>query len=153
MGGPEGIVDVELRGRRELFRERGIVRFFTGRETKILQKQYVAGSKLADGLIDGRAHGLAYELHASSKEGRKVLANRLQAEFGLRFSFGPAEERGDHERSVPLEEKSQRGKRFPDAGVVGDGPVLERHVEVGANEDPASLDVEVRNAQLLHAKS
>ena len=47
----------------------------------------------------------------------------------------------DHERGAPVEELAERGDGRADPHVVGDPAALERHVEVGADEDPGAGDV------------
>ena len=48
---------------------------------------------------------------------------------------------GDHERGAPVEELTERGNGRADPHVVGDPAALERHVEVGADEDAGAGDV------------
>jgi hypothetical protein len=51
-----------------------------------------------------------------------------------------------------VEEVSQRRERGADAHVVGDLPVLERDVEVGADEDPPAGDLRLPDrARSTHA--
>ena len=87
-----------------------------------------------------------------AEERRQALADRRQGELRLGLSFRPAEVGCDDERSASLEEKLQCRDRFANPCIVRDRTVLERHVEVGAHEYAASLDVEIRNAQLSHGK-
>src|SRR5262249_15440837 len=61
----------------------------------------------------------------------------------------PAEVRRQDELGVALEEPAQRRQRGVDAGGVADAAVLERHVEVGADEHALSGDVEI--VQRAHA--
>ncbi len=49
-----------------------------------------------------------------------------------------------------LQEVLDGGQGRPDAGVVGDLPVLERHVEIDADEDALARRVEVANGALVH---
>jgi len=49
--------------------------------------------------------------------------------------------RGEDQRGFALEELGESGKRPADAKVIGDGPALERDVQVGADEDPLPGDV------------
>ena len=53
-------------------------------------------------------------------------------------------------RDVALEQVLERRQRGPDPGVVRDLAVLERHVQVGAEEHDLAGDVRVANrARLL----
>ena len=75
----------------------------------------------------------------------QALGNRRDRE-GRIGALRPPEVRADrHVRGVPLEEKLERRQRRPDARVVRDAPVLERHVEIGADEDLLPRDVSLSN--------
>jgi hypothetical protein len=54
--------------------------------------------------------------------------------------------RADHDsRRCTLDQQLDRGQRRTDPRVVGDGPVLERHVQIGAQEDALAADLSVSN--------
>ena len=50
---------------------------------------------------------------------------------------------GDDGQRAAVEQLAQQRHAGADAAVVPDGPVLHRHVEVAADEDPLARDVEV----------
>ncbi len=58
-----------------------------------------------------------------------------------------------NETCTLLNGKAQCGKRFADAGVVGNHAVLERHVEVHADEDTLPAEIEVFDGELVHGRS
>ena len=49
--------------------------------------------------------------------------------------------RGEHERGAALPELAERGQGRGDPRVVGHRAAVERHVEVGADEDARAVDV------------
>src|SRR5262249_61540536 len=69
--------------------------------------------------------------------------HRPERQRGRPPSLGPPQVRCQDQLAVALEDPAQRGQRRIDARGVGDGAVLERHVEVGADEDALAGDVEV----------
>src|SRR6185437_13832779 len=60
--------------------------------------------------------------------------------------FGPAEMRADrHVLRLALAQELERRQRGTNPRVVGDTPVLERHVEIGADEHPLPGNVRLSN--------
>src|SRR5207237_925963 len=71
--------------------------------------------------------------------------------LGLELALGRAAEvGGDHHRGAALERQLDAGHRGADARVVGDAAVLDRNVEVGADEDALAAQVDLRHALELH---
>ena len=69
------------------------------------------------------------------------LLDRLQGERGV-GPLGAAEMRHEHDLAgAAVEQEPDRRQRGPDARVVGDAPVLERDVEVDADERALAGDV------------
>ena len=60
--------------------------------------------------------------------------------FGSGFPFGPAEVREQHDARAAVEQRVDRRQRGANARVVGDCALVERHVEVDANERPLSAN-------------
>ena len=71
----------------------------------------------------------------------QAVGDGPEAEVVLRLPFRPSEMGGNHERGAPVEELTERGDGRADPHVVGDPTAFERHVEVGADEDPRAGDV------------
>ena len=119
----ERVVDVDVAAVGELVREALVVRRLARIEPRVLEH--------ADPLVRQQlAQPRRDRFHRVS---RAVL-------LGLR----PAEMRADtHLCRVALEQKLQRRQRGADTRVVCDTAVLERHVEVGADQDGLARDVGV----------
>ena len=83
-----------------------------------------------------------------------MLAHRLDPAGGV-FALRPAEVGADADAlDSSLEQQLERRQCGADAGVVGDLPVLERDVEVGADEDGLAVDVGVANrARQAHPRA
>ena len=117
----EGVVDEEVAALGQLTRELGIVRRLAGVEARVLEH--------LDPLV--------------RQERAQPLAHRLDPERGI-LALRPAEVRADADAGrAALEQQLERRQRRPDARVVGDPPVLERDVQVGADEDGLAVDVRV----------
>jgi hypothetical protein len=121
--GAEGVVDEQVAAFGEAARGVRVVLGLAGVEARVLEDLHaLVGKQLAQALGDRR--------HRE----RRVLSLR------------PPEVRAHGDgRRVALEQQLQRGKRGLDARVVGNPPVLERDVEVGADENVLPRDVRVAN--------
>ena len=49
-----------------------------------------------------------------------------------------------------IEDRFERGNSSTNAGVVGDFAVLDRDVEIDADEDPLTVQVEIANGHFVH---
>ncbi len=75
---------------------------------------------------------------------------RAQRQRRVGRALGPAEVRADDHAAPRARAGSWRvGQRGPDAGVVGDPAVLERHVEVGAHQHPRALATSAGRGRVL----
>ena len=89
--------------------------------------------------------GVGRQRHVDSQELGQAGRDRGQGEFGLDRALRAAEMRGDHDTGAGVEQALERGQGGADAAVVGDVAVLvERHVEVGPDEDPLPGEVAER---------
>ena len=119
----ERVVDVEVAAVGELAREALVVRRLARVEARVLEH--------VDALV-----------RQELSQPRRDRRHRVLRAVLLRLR--PAEMRADaHLRRALLEQELERRQRGADAGVVGDAPVLERHVEVGADEHGLPRDVGV----------
>ena len=80
----------------------------------------------------------------------KSIGHRLQAELRRRLALRPAEVRGENHRRALVERVLNRRQRRGDARVVGDRAVLERHVEVDADEDTLAAQIEILDRVFVH---
>ena len=96
---------------------------------------------------------VAGDRHVPAEELRQPLRDGPQAEAVLDLAVGPAEvAREDDPRAVGEQVVDGRDGGA-DARVVGDLAVLERDVEVDADEDALAGDVDVADGQLVHGRS
>ena len=123
MGGAEGVVHVEVEAVGELAREARVVARLAGVEARVLEHaDPLVRQKLAEPGLDG-----------------------LHRERGV-FALRPPEVRADDDLGgAALQQELERRQRGANPRVVGDLPVLERHVQVGAHEHALAGDVGVAN--------
>ena len=76
------------------------------------------------------------------------LRDGTQAERGIGLTAGPAQMRGDDHRAALLASRADGGERRPEAAVLGYAPILQRHVQIGPQQEPAAAQVEVSKGQL-----
>jgi hypothetical protein len=132
---PERVVDVGIGVGRQRLRERGVVLLLLRVEAQVLQEQGLAGAEAAHGVLGARPEGIARAGDVEPEERREPLGDGAQPQAVQDLAVGAAEvAREDHPRAL-VQEVPDRGNGRPDPGVVLDLPVLERHVEVDADED------------------
>ena len=121
--GAEGVVDEEVAALGQLPREFGVVLRLPGVEARVLEQ--------LDPLVpEQRAQVLAHRLHPVNR-----VVPRRPPEMGADADAG----------GVAVEQQLQRRERGPDARVIGNATVLERDVQVGADEDAFAAHVRVPN--------
>ena len=120
----EGVVHVEVHARRQLARELRVVPGLARVEAGVLEHAHArVGEQLAQARRNGR--------------------DRVRGIRPLR----PSQVRADGDLGGPaLEQQLERRQGRPDPRVVRHAPVLERHVEVGAQEHALPRDVGVADA-------
>ncbi len=119
MGRAEGVVDVEIHPLGEPARGVGVVLRLAGIEARVLEHaQPVVGDELLEPRRDRR-----------DRE-RRIVPLRA-AEMGADGDL----------RRVAIEEEPDRRHSRTDSRVVGDRSVLERHIEIRANEDALAADL------------
>ena len=153
VGGPERVVDVHVGVGRELRRERRVVRLLLGVEAQVLEQQ--------------RPRPLRRRLTASSVPmPERVAGHRHVAAEELRQALGDRAAGGGRRMTLPLGRprwlaRMTLAPRLEQVVMVGiaarmressrDLAVLERDVEVDADEDALAGDVGVADRELVHA--
>ena len=146
--GAERVVDINLRQRRKLLSEGGVVFLLLLVEADVFQQQHLAvlqrgrlGLRVGTDDVGRQRDVLAQQLGQALGDGRKRI---FRVEFALRAAHVRAE---DHPRVV-RQQVLDRRQRADNAVVVGDTAVLHRDVEVAADEHSFARDVDVLHALL-----
>src|ERR1700730_6594843 len=80
----------------------------------------------------------------------EFLRGGRQGILWLRATLRPAKVRGEDETSSLVNGETQRRKGFADARVVGDETVLDRDVEVDADEHALAVELEIVDGEFAH---
>ena len=145
----EGVVHVRVERGGEGLRERRIVALLLGMEADILQQERLAEGRGADLLGDLVADAVRGEGDAVSEELREALGDRRKAER-IVGALRAAQMRADPDHRPAVQERAHRGKRRADARVVRDAAVLDRDVQVRAEEHALPRRIEVGDRALGH---
>ena len=108
----------------------------------------LAGLQSVDHRLGPRTDAVLREgdMTAAQRPGQG-LDDRPQRKIRVGFAVGPAEMRDDHDACVLLGQFADGGGEPGNARLVGDAAVFHRHVEIGADENPLALGIEVVEGQ------
>ena len=124
----ERVVHVEVGEARKLPRVGVVVRRLPGPEAGVLE--------------DGQGRGRVVERDLAVEELREPLGDGPKRVSRIRLAFRAPEVRAeDRSRDGAIEEELDGRERGPDARVVGNRSLLERDVEVDADEDALPADI------------
>ena len=151
---PERVVHVQVGEIRELLRERRVVLLLFLVEADVLEHDEVValGARRGDRLHGRLADAVLGEGHLALQQRRQVIGHRLQAELGARPALRPPEVRREDHRRAVLQRVRDGGQRRPHPRVVLDAPLLDRDVEVDADEDALAGEIEIADGQLRHGR-
>src|SRR5689334_5018648 len=150
MGGPERVIDIDVAERGERFAKRLVVLLFAIVEAKIFKQHDVAGLHLGDEIFYGRADTVRRKDHFLAEKAAQPFGNRSQAEFGIELAFRAAKVRTEDGFAAVVDDAVDGGKSRTDAGVVGDlQRIVQRYVEIGADDDPLAREGHVIDRLLV----
>jgi hypothetical protein len=138
--GAEAVADVQVGELGELVGEGAalgvVLAGLTGVEAEVLQDGDLALAQAVDDGPGGLADGVRGERHLAAQQLTQPLRGGRQGVGRVRGALGAAQVGGDDDLGAVLGELGDRRLDGADPAVVGDGRAVERHVEVGADEDP-----------------
>ena len=149
---PERVVDVDVAVGRELLGELRVVLLLLRVEAEVLQEQDLAVAEALDRVLRAHAEGVAGHRDRLAHELAEALGHRPEPEAVADLAVRPAEVAGQDDPGALGLQVPDRGQRRPDARVVGDPAILERDVEVDADEDALARGVEVPDGELVHLR-
>ena len=109
-------------------------------EAQVLDDGDRAVGQGGDRRLRGLADRVGREGHGSAEQLAQSGGGGGEGERRVRGALGAAQVRGDDHLGARVREGLDGGQDGADPAVVGDGAVVERHVEVGADEDPLACD-------------
>ena len=154
----ERVVHIEVAEFREGLGKSGIVRFFSGMETDVLEQRHVPLIHVTDDLFRDLADSVVTESNRAADERVQIIADWAQRIFLDRLSFRPAEVRHQNRLCAVFAEIVDRRETFADAGVISDGDVaitlFRRHIEIDADEvSPFPRTSRSRRVSFVHRTS
>ena len=149
--GPEGVIHVEVRQRRELRREGRVVLLLLRVEPQVLeQDDLVVRMRLRHGCARRFADAVGGKNDRAPEQLGEARNHRREAVLGHGLAFRATEVRGEDDGCALLERVPDRGQRCPDARVVANHTVFDRHVEVDADEDALAGEIEIFDGEFHH---
>ena len=143
------IVDCEIATGSELLRKLGIVLLLTLVETDVLENEDLARLDGGDSLSSLLAVGVGDKGNIETRELSELLGDGLEGQLGLEAgALGTAEVAHENDASVVLNEVVDGGQGSLDAGGVANDAILDRHVEVNADENALAVDIDVADGLL-----
>ncbi len=144
----ERVVHIDVAQGRQFPRELGVVLLFLGVEAQVFEQQHFAGRGLHG--FHFRPDAIGRHLHRAAEQFAQARRHRLQTHFRIRLAFGPPEVGRQDDAGAVFERVLNGGQRRLDALVAGDFHVaplilLERHIEIHADEDPLPVQIEIAN--------
>lgn len=147
MHGTEAVAHVEVREGGELVGEGttlGVVLTGLARvEAKVLQHGHLAVGQARGHRAGGLADRVGGERHGLTEDFTQPLGRGGQRVGRVRGALGAAQVGGDDHLGAALDELGDRRGDGADPAVVGDAGAVQRHVQVGADEDPLTGYLEV----------
>ena len=113
----------------------------TGIEADVLEQGDLALTQGGDGLGSGGANDVGGQRDLHAGQLGEARGNGGQREGGIDLTLGAAEVSHDDDLGTGVGEGLEGRQRRADTAVVGDDAVLERNVEVGADEDALAAQV------------
>ncbi len=147
VGGPEGVVDIEIGEAGEGLRQLRIVLGLARLEAGVLEQQDLPGPETRGKRLDVLADDRRGQGDLGPDQFTESLGDRSQRERRVTI-LRPAQMRGEDDRCAALAQQLDRRQGAADPGVVGDAAIVERDVEVDPDERAPALGRRVADARL-----
>ena len=149
MSGTEGVENEDIAVGSEGLGDLGIVLLLTLVEADVLENEDLARLDSGDSLGSLLAVGVGDKGNVETGELSELLGDGLEGELGLEAgAIGTAEVAHEDDASIVLDEVVDGGQGSLDAGGVANDAILDRHVEVNADENALAVDIDVADGLL-----
>ena len=149
VSGAEGIENEDVTIGSELLGDLGIVLLLTLIEADVLENEDLARLDGGNSLSSLLAVGVGDKGNVETRELSELLGDRLEGQLGLEAgALGTAEMAHEDDASVVLNEVVDGGQGSLDTGGVANDAILDRHVEVNADENALAVDIDVADGLL-----
>ena len=145
MRGAKGVVHVARGERRQRLCECGVVLFFLRMKAQVLEQDDVAlhRARLLADAVGREGDRLPEQLG-------QAIRDRPQAHVRVDLALGSSQVAREHDRRALSERVLDGGQRRLDARVVADDAVLQRDVEVHADENALALEIQIFDREFRH---
>ena len=147
MGTGKGVADINLAKSGQRCREIRIVGLLAGMEPQILHHQHIAVGKTFHCCVASGSGHIALDRHLAPQQCGQRRGNGCHRHFGNHLALWPAKMGQDHQPRPGLAKRPEPGKNPPDAGVVPDHPVGNRHIQIKPHKTPFAGGVDLVNEQ------
>ena len=149
VSGAEGIENEDVTIGSELLGDLGVVLLLTLVETDVLENEDLTRLDGGDSLSSLLAIRVGNKSNVKARELSELLGDRLKGELRLEAgTLGAAEVAHEDDASVVLNEVVDGGQGSLDTGGVANDAILDRHVEVNADENALAVDIDVADGLL-----
>jgi hypothetical protein len=121
-----------------------VLRGLVGVEPQVLEQGDIPVLERFDRLLGSRADRVVREHDGLAQQLAEPLRHRSEAVLRVGRALRPPEVRDDDDARTGMDQRVDRRHRRTDAAVVGDLVVLERHVQVAADQDALALQLTER---------
>ena len=143
VGGPEGVVDIDVAVLGQLPGKKLISRLFFWMEAQVFQQRHFPRLQLLRHVEGGIAHTVRGEGYVGAQQFGDASDEVLQRQPGI-GAFGPSKVAHEHHGSASIQQGLDGGNGPSDAGVVRDVVcTVEGDVEVHADQGALALNLEV----------
>ena len=130
----KGVIDIEIAEPGQRRCKSRVIGFLAGLKTGVLQQQNIAIAHIGDGGSSIIPDQVIDKINGLAEQVSERLRHRLQRQTGDAATLGATEMRQqDYFRAGFAQEINGRQGRLQ-TGIVGDDPILHRHVEIDAHE-------------------
>ena len=150
----ERVVDIDVAERGEAFREIDVVLFFLGVEAQVLEEDDATGGLAGNGALGWRSDAVFRKTDVPAEQLLQASRYRTKAHVGIGLTLrSPEVRRQDDAARARLQRVFDRRDRLAYTRVIADDALLERDVEVHADEDALVLQIEIANGASGHGLS
>ena len=149
VSGTEGVENEDVAIGSEGLGDLGIVLLLTLVKTDVLENEDLARLDGGDGLGGLLAISVGDKSNIETRELGELLGDGLEGKLGLEAgALGTAEVAHEDNASIVLNEIVDGGQGSLDTGGVANDAILDRHVEVNADENALAVDIDVADGLL-----
>lgn len=144
--GAEGVVDVKLGQIGQLAGKRGIVFCLFRVEAHVFQKRDLAVLQRGGHSFGVLAHNVGAQADRPAHKLRKTPGNRRHRILRFKTALGPPQMGAQNHAGPAADQIADRGQALGDTPVVLYNPILDRHIEITADQHPLA-----GNLHILHS--